>query len=147
MIVAPGVSSSGGGRLVGVLDDERDLVMVQCAGRCAALALIDGPADRAVAALLRLVHAWTWRNGLWWCPRCAEPVAAHAFHPASATVAALAYVWSDWCAEPIGAQAMCGRSRDDPAHAVPCPQCTGPSRETVDLVCQRCGTDYGATRR
>lgn len=26
----------------------------------------------------------------------------------------------------------------------PCPTCTGPTRETVNLVCQTCGTDYGA---
>lgn len=25
-----------------------------------------------------------------------------------------------------------------------CPTCSGPSRETVDMVCQTCGTDYGA---
>jgi hypothetical protein len=24
-----------------------------------------------------------------------------------------------------------------------CPTCSGPSRETVGLVCQTCGTDYG----
>ena len=27
---------------------------------------------------------------------------------------------------------------------VPCPTCSGPIRETVGLVCQTCGTDYGA---
>jgi hypothetical protein len=26
----------------------------------------------------------------------------------------------------------------------PCPTCSGPSRETVGMVCQTCGTDYGA---
>ena len=26
---------------------------------------------------------------------------------------------------------------------VPCPTCSGPIRETVGLVCQTCGTDYG----
>lgn len=25
----------------------------------------------------------------------------------------------------------------------PCPTCSGPSRETVGMVCQTCGTDYG----
>lgn len=25
----------------------------------------------------------------------------------------------------------------------PCPACSGPSRETVGMVCQTCGTDYG----
>lgn len=28
-------------------------------------------------------------------------------------------------------------------HARPCPTCTGPIRETVDMICQSCGTDYG----
>lgn len=28
---------------------------------------------------------------------------------------------------------------------VPCPTCTGSVRETTGLVCQTCGTDYGAT--
>ena len=27
--------------------------------------------------------------------------------------------------------------------ANPCPTCTGQVRETVNLVCQTCGTDYG----
>lgn len=27
--------------------------------------------------------------------------------------------------------------------ATPCPTCSGPSRETVGMVCQTCGTDYG----
>lgn len=27
----------------------------------------------------------------------------------------------------------------------PCPTCSGPTRETVGMVCQTCGTDYGAT--
>jgi hypothetical protein len=27
----------------------------------------------------------------------------------------------------------------------PCPTCSGPIRETVGMVCQTCGTDYGAT--
>lgn len=27
---------------------------------------------------------------------------------------------------------------------IPCPTCTGPVRETVGMVCQTCGTDYGA---
>lgn len=26
---------------------------------------------------------------------------------------------------------------------LPCPTCSGPSRETVGMVCQTCGTDYG----
>jgi len=26
----------------------------------------------------------------------------------------------------------------------PCPTCSWPSRETVGMVCQTCGTDYGA---
>lgn len=26
----------------------------------------------------------------------------------------------------------------------PCPTCTGPTRETVGMVCQTCGTDYSA---
>ena len=25
----------------------------------------------------------------------------------------------------------------------PCPTCSGPSRETVGMICQTCGTDYG----
>lgn len=26
----------------------------------------------------------------------------------------------------------------------PCPTCTGPTRETVGMICQTCGTDYSA---
>lgn len=28
-------------------------------------------------------------------------------------------------------------------HKLPCPTCAWPNRETVDMVCQTCGTDYG----
>jgi hypothetical protein len=28
---------------------------------------------------------------------------------------------------------------------IPCPTCTGRLRETVGMVCQTCGTDYGPT--
>lgn len=34
--------------------------------------------------------------------------------------------------------------RDLRALAEGCPTCTWPSRETVGMVCQTCGTDYGA---
>lgn len=30
-----------------------------------------------------------------------------------------------------------------PQEEPPCPTCTGPLRETVGMVCQTCGTDYG----
>ena len=29
----------------------------------------------------------------------------------------------------------------------PCPTCTGPTRETVGMVCQTCGTDYNPKGR
>lgn len=29
----------------------------------------------------------------------------------------------------------------------PCSTCSGSIRETVDMVCQSCGTDYGVTRK
>jgi hypothetical protein len=32
---------------------------------------------------------------------------------------------------------------DDNVHRLPCPTCTGQTRETVGMVCQTCGTDYG----
>lgn len=28
--------------------------------------------------------------------------------------------------------------------SMPCPTCSGPSRETVGMVCQTCGADYGS---
>lgn len=31
-----------------------------------------------------------------------------------------------------------------PAVDAPCPTCSGPSRETVGMVCQTCGRDYGS---
>lgn len=32
-----------------------------------------------------------------------------------------------------------------PLEVLPCPTCSGPIRHTVGMVCQTCGTDYGAT--
>ena len=38
-----------------------------------------------------------------------------------------------------GGTGACGMS----VTRLPCPTCSGPSRETVGMVCQTCGTDYG----
>lgn len=40
-----------------------------------------------------------------------------------------------------GVEAGLGGSR--PLKVDPCPTCSGPQRETVGMVCQTCGTDYG----
>lgn len=53
---------------------------------------------------------------------------------------------STWT-EPDGTQhhrmAVNGRVLSEGPILDPCPTCSGPSRETVGLVCQTCGTDYG----
>jgi len=68
---------------------------------------------------------------------------------------ALEQIRALWCplcgTSPTGSEPECSwcvrladilASVDAPA---PCPICQGPSRETVGLVCQTCGRDYGRT--